>query len=144
MLRRRVGHLVALHVCFQTVALSEGFVTEGTLVRSLSVVGPHVNGQVCFTSACFPTNPADKRFDARVDGDMVVQISLALERPATVRAAVRRLSGVDPHVNRQRSLGGESFAAFTAVERLLVGVRPHVNLQLFARQEHLAAYVAEV
>lgn len=79
-----------------------------------------------------------------MDGHVVIQINLAFERPATVRAAVRRLSGVDPHVNGQRSLGGESLAAFTTVVGLLVGVRSHVDLQLLARQEHFAANVAEV
>ncbi|MEQ2161624.1 hypothetical protein GOODEAATRI_011327 [Goodea atripinnis] len=37
--------LVALHVRLQAVALREGLVTQGTLVRSLSVVRPHVDGQ---------------------------------------------------------------------------------------------------
>ena len=67
---------MTLHVCFQTVALSEGFITQRTLVRSLSVVRPHVNSQVRFTSARFPANPAHKRLEARVDGHVVVQINL--------------------------------------------------------------------
>lgn len=41
--RRRLRPLVALHVRFQAVALREGFVADGALVRSLSVVRPHVN-----------------------------------------------------------------------------------------------------
>lgn len=141
---RSLCHQVAFHVCFQTVTLSESFITEGTLIRSLPIVGPHVDSQVRFASAPFPTNPTDKWFLARVDRQVVVQVNLAFEGPATVRAAVRCLSRVDPHVNRQRTFGAESLAAFAAVVRLLVGVPPHVDLQLLARQEHFAADVTEV
>lgn len=129
---------------FQTVTLSEALVTDGTLVRSLAVVRPHVDRQVRLTSARLPTYPAHERLVARVDPHVIVQVTLAFEGPAAVWAAVRRLPGVDPHVNRQRAFGGEPLAALAAVVRLLVGVRSQVDLQLLARQEHFAADVAEV
>lgn len=69
---------------------------------------------------------------------------LAFKGPAAFGAAVRHFSGVDPHVDGQRSFGGEAFAAFAAVVRLFLRVRPHVDLQLLVGQEHLAANVAEV
>lgn len=138
------GHHVSLHVCFQTVTLREGFVTHGTLVWSLPIVGPHVDRQVCFTSACFPTSSTHKWLVARVDSHVIVQMKLSLEGPATVRAAVRCLPCVDPHMNGQRSSGGEPLAALGAAIRLLVGMRPQVDLQLLVGQEHFAADVAEV
>ena len=62
--RCSVGHQVALHVRFQAVALSESLIAEFTLVRSLPVVGSHVDFQIRFTSARFPTSHANKRFEA--------------------------------------------------------------------------------
>lgn len=41
--RRCSPRLVALPVCLQTVALSEGFVADAALIRSLSAVRSHVN-----------------------------------------------------------------------------------------------------
>lgn len=72
------------------------------------------------------------------------EMKLAFERPTAVRAVVRSLPGVDPHVNRKRCLGGEPFATFAADVRLVFGVTLHVDLQLLAGQEHLATDVAEV
>lgn len=87
-----------LHVRLQAVALCEGFLTEGTLVRSLSVVRPHVDGEVRPPSARLPADPAHIWFCSGVDGHVVVQVSLPFEGPATVRTAVWCLPSVNPHV----------------------------------------------
>lgn len=143
-LRRCLCSLVALHVSLQAVALSEGLLAQGTLVRSLSVVRPHVDGEVSSPGTRFPTDPTDVWFGSCVDRHVVVQVSLPFEGPAAVRTAVRCLPGVDPHVDGQRPPGGETLPAAVAAVRLLVGVRPHVDDKLLAGQEHLAADVAEV
>lgn len=135
---------VAFHVRLEAVTLGEAFVAKRALVRSLPIVGPHVNRQVGFTSARLPANPASKRLLTRVDPEVVEQIGLSLEGPAAVRAAVRRLPRVDPHVDGQRAFGGEGLAALAAIEGFLLAVRPQVDLQLLAGQKHLAADVTEV
>lgn len=135
---------MALHVSLQTVALSEGFVTEGTLVRSLPVVGPHVDRQVFLAGTRLPANAADEQFDAQVAPHVVGQVSLTFEKAAALRAAERRLVGVHAHVRLQLAVGYEAFAADDADERPLAAVRPHVSRQAAVRQEGLAADVAEV
>lgn len=141
---RSLSFLVGLHVCFQTMSLSEGFLTECTLIRSLPVVSPHVDFQVLLPRACFPTDPTHERFEVRMHRHVVVQMDFTFEGPATVWAAVRCLPRVDPYVNRQGSLRAESLPTLATLVRLLIGVRSHVDLQLLARQEHFAAHVAEV
>lgn len=136
--------VVALPVCFQAVALGEGPVAEGTPVRLLPAVRPHVDGQVRLAGAAFPADPAHVRFGARVDHEVLVEVALAFEGVAAVRAAVRRLSSVDPQVHGQPPLGGEAPPTLVAAVGPLIGVRPHVDDELLAGQEHLAADVAEV
>lgn len=122
-------HLVALHVRFQTVALGEGFFADGALVRSLSVVGPHVDRQVFLARARLPTDRAHKPFDAQVAPDVVGQVSLAFEETATLGTAVRRLTSVHSHVNLEFAVGHEAFAAHAADVRPLAAVRLHVSHQ---------------
>lgn len=136
--------LVALHVGLQTVALGEGLVADAALVRSLSVVGPHVDRQVFLPRTRLPTNPADEAFDAQVAPDVAVQGVLTFEEASALGAAVRRLACMNSHVGLELAVGHEGFAADDADERLLVGVRPDVERQAGVGQEGLAADVAKV
>ena len=68
----------------QTVALSEGSFTDGALVWSLSAVRPHVDRQIRLASTSFPTNPADVRFDARVDFHVHGEVAHAVEAQAAL------------------------------------------------------------
>lgn len=130
-------------MCFQTVALGEGLFTDGALIRSLSIVRPHVDRQVFLPRARFPANPAHKPFDAQVAPDVVGQVSFPLEKAAALRAAVRSLASVHSHVNLEFTVGHEAFAAHAADVRPLTAVRLHVSHQGAVRQEGLAADVAE-
>lgn len=136
--------MVTLHVCFQAVALGEGFVTEGTLVGSLSVVGSHVDGQVFLSRTSFAANPAGEALDAQVAPDVDVQGALEFEVASAPGAAVGRLASVNAHVFPEVPFGEEASAADGADERSLVAVGLHVSHQGAVGQEGFAADVAQV
>lgn len=120
-----------LHV----VALREGFVAGRALVRSLSVVGPHVDGQVLSARTRLPANAADKRPEARVDPQVVVQVRPAFE--------IEQPYGVSPVWIRVVAFGREALAADAAPKRPRLAVGPHVTRQVAVGVEGFAANLTE-
>lgn len=84
---------------FQTVTLRERFLAHAALVRSLSVVRPHVNRQVLLSRTRLPANAAHEQFQPQVAPHVRVQVSLTLKVASALRAAVRRLTGVNAQVH---------------------------------------------
>lgn len=103
----------------QAVALSEGFRADGALVGSLSVVRPHVNGQVFLPRTCLPADTAHKQLDAQVAPHVIIQMRLAFKEASALLTLVRRLVRVSSHVRFSIAVRHEPFTADGARKRPL-------------------------